>query len=229
MSTLVSTIGSDALNYLGVIAAGETPNTDDQALLIRVLNRLVDSWGAEKIALLGLTTETITFTGAASYTVTTTTRPLKIRSATSVAANGTVMPIRIRTAEEFDAIPDKTRTGIFAEDLFYDAVYATGTLFVTPKPAAGSLQLRGYFAIAAFSAWGDTVDFPAGIERALVNAMVVEAAGAWGLNPTPTQAQLAMEAKGTVKALSMDVLGPHGLAPVGTATEAVSQAAPQGG
>lgn len=222
MSSLVSTIGTDALTYIGVLAAGETTNTDDQALLLRMINRLVDSWSAEKIALLGLTSDSITLTGAASYAVTTTHRPLKIRSAATVAANGTVMPARVRTAEEFDALPDKTRTGIFIEDLFYDAGYASANIYVTPKPAAGTLQLRGYYAIALFSAWGDTVDFPAGIERALTENLAVMAAGIWGRPLDQTLAAMAAESKGIVKQLSMDVLGPHGLAPVTSATEPVT-------
>lgn len=231
MSSLVSTIGTDALIYIGVIAAGETPNTDDQALLLRMLNRLVDSWSAEKIALLGLTTDSITLSGAASYTVTTTHRPLKIRSAATVAANGTAMPTRVRSAEEFDAIPDKTRTGLYVEDLFYDSGYATGNVYVTPKPSAGTLQLRGYYAVSLFSAWGDTVDFPAGIERALTENLAVMAAGVWGRPLDQALAALAAESKGIVKQLSMDVLGPHGLQPVTAVTEPVTapgQAAPQG-
>src|SRR5690348_8908263 len=179
-----------------------------------MLNRLVGSWSAEEIAMLGLGTISITLTGAASYAVTTTQRPLRILAASVVAANGTTMPVKVSMAPEFDAIQDKTRTGIFIENLFYDTGYPTGNIYVTPKPAAGTLQLRAYVAITAFSALSDSVDFPVGYERAIIENLSVMAAPIWGKMVPQSLAAMAAESKAIIKKLSDDVLGPTGMAPV---------------
>ena len=214
MAITVQALANDVLTYIGVTAAGETPNSDDSNLLLRMLNRLVGSWSAEEIAMLGLGTISITLTGAASYAVTTTQRPLRILAASVVAANGTTMPVKVSMAPEFDAIPDKTRTGIFIENLFYDTGYPTGNIYVTPKPAAGTLQLRAYVAITAFSALSDSVDFPVGYERAIIENLSVMAAPIWGKMVPQSLAAMAAESKAIIKKLSDDVLGPTGMAPV---------------
>lgn len=211
--SLVSDILTDALNYIGANAAGETPDTDDQGLSLRVANRMLDSWSAKKLSLVtGVKVGTYTLSGAASYTYGTGqtwngSRPIKIKSAASVAANGTVMPIHIATAEEWAKIVDKTRTGIFVEDLYYDDATPSMVVYVTPMPAAGSVQLFTYEAITAFATWGSTVTLYPGMERALVTVLAFELCLPFG-RPVPDELpQLAAEALNTVISLWSEISG----------------------
>ena len=54
------------------------------------------------------------------------TRPIKIKSASTLASNNTEKDARIATADQWAQVPDKSRTGIFVEDLFYDNGFPTG-------------------------------------------------------------------------------------------------------
>ena len=117
-------------------------------------------------------------TGAASYAL--PARPTKIRAASVITAAGLQMPARVILAEEWASIPDKTRTGLFAEVLFFDAGFPTSNVYLTPKPGAGSLELQSYFPLGITFSAGDTVAFPPGYERSLIAALAVDLATEYG-------------------------------------------------
>jgi hypothetical protein len=209
----VATVIDQALTYIGVIAAGETPAAEDYTLGLAAVNWMLDSWAAEKIAMLGLKKAAYTLNGAASYTIgpagtwNVTPRPLKIKSAGVVTAAGLVAPVTWVDAKGWESISDKTRTGLIAEHGYYDQGSPLGTVYLTPKPAAGTLDIISYENIAAYTATGDTVTMPAGFMRPLVLNLAVELCVPYGKEISQSLAALAGQSKQAVKSLYNEILG----------------------
>jgi hypothetical protein len=159
-----------------------------------------------------LTRDAHTLTGASSYTIGSgatinTARPLKILSA-SVNVSGACESAEIVTAEQWGAIPDKSRSGLFAKAALYNAGYPTGTLYLTPTPASGgTLELYSLKALSTFSATSDTIDLPPGYEQALQAALAVAIAPSFGRAVPAEIAASASEAKESIAALNASVLG----------------------
>jgi hypothetical protein len=217
MSTAVQDLIQDALYELGVYQPGETMTTDDSGLGQRFLSRLVDSLQAEKIAIMGLKNPTVTMTGAASYAITAgASGPIiKIKSARVVAANGLEQPVEIVSAETWEQIRDKTRAGLFASFLYCDYGWSNSTgqaatIYLTPKPSAGTLSLITYEQLLNISAMllSDTIKLPPGYERPVVHLLAKELALTYGkpINFGGLDV-LAAEAKATLKALQAEIMG----------------------
>lgn len=216
----VATVTADALTYIGVIAAGETPAAEDYTLGLSAINWLLDSWAAEKIAMLGLKKAAYALTGAASYTIgpaatwNVTPRPLKIKSGGVVTAAGLVAPVTWVDAKGWESISDKTRTGLIAEHGYYDQGYPQGTVYLTPKPSAGTLDLITYEAITAYTATSDAVTVPPGFMRAITLNLAVELSVPYGKEISQSLAALAGQAKASIKVLLNEILGDDNPAPM---------------
>lgn len=196
---------NDAHSHLGVLPAGATLGLDLSTLGLATLNRLLDGWTAEQIAVNGQTVQTIALSGAASYPL--ATRPVKVESASVTDAAGVEQLAPLVTAKEWSQIPDKTRTGGFAEAAWYDAGIPTANIYLTPKPAAGSLQLRVIAPIAALGSLSSSVVVPPGVEKALVYNLAVDLAASLEKPVPPSVAALAAATKDALKTLSADVFG----------------------
>ena len=211
--SLVSDIIDDALFYIGAYGTGETVSSADQTFGLRCVNRLLDSWSAEKLSPIGINNATYALSGAASYTFgptktwAATARPIKIKGASTIAANGLERPARIVTAEEWVQIRDKTRVGLFIDALLYDDGYPTGNIYVTPKPAAGNCSLWTYEAITQFVNLTDAVSLPPGFETALVKLFAMEMCLPFSRPIPDGLPQLAQAAKLTIQTLNAEVLG----------------------
>lgn len=180
MISLVTDILTDALIYVGAYAQGQTPNTDDMALALRVINRKIDSLSAEKLSMVGMVRAGYALTGLIVYAYgpnevwNQQTRPIKIKSASTQAINGTEMPAKILTADQWAAIPDKSRTGVFVEGMFYDNGYPTGNIYVSPMPASGSFVLWTFEPIVQIASQSGTVDLAPGFTEVFVTMAAQE-------------------------------------------------------
>ena len=58
MAVTVLDIGTAALRDLGVLATGETASSEDSDAMLAALNRLVDQWAAERMAIYSQTRTT---------------------------------------------------------------------------------------------------------------------------------------------------------------------------
>lgn len=211
MTSPIPDILTDALIYVGAYAQGQTPNTDDLSLAFRVINRKLDSLSAEKLSMVGMHRAAYTLSGAASYTFgpsmtwNATTRPIKIKSASVLAANGTERPCNLPTADQWAAVADKSRTGIFVEDLFYDNGYPTGVVYVSPMPAAGSVILWTFEAITALPNQTGTVDLAPGYTEAIVTIAAMELCIAFQRPVTQEMAGAAGQAKDVISQLNAEI------------------------
>jgi len=208
----VQDFATNTLVLIGSHDPGETPSSSDSTYVMNALNRLLASWSAMQFFVHKMTKDTFSLTGAASYTIgpaatINTARPLKIRAAAVVVGNVS-QTLEIKTAEQWAALQDKTRAGKFAKCLYHDGGYPTGTIFLTPTPAAGgSLELYSVKALSGYSTLGDTFDLPPGYEQALQFAVGAAIAPSFGRTLTPELAAGAQEAKQAIAKLNAEVLG----------------------
>jgi hypothetical protein len=211
MASNISDILTDALIYVGAYAQGQTPNTDDMSLALRVMNRKIDSLSAEKLSMVGLKRASYPLTGAANYTYgpgqtwSAMARPIKIKSASTYSASATQHEARLPTAEVWSAILDKTRTGIFIEDLFYDNGFPTGIVYVTPMPSGGQCILWTYEAIPQLAGTTGTVSLAPGFEQTLVTIAAVDLCSAFQRPLTAELNNAAMQAKQVIVELCAEI------------------------
>lgn len=214
MGTVLEAI-TDAMTMIGALGVGETASTEDAALGLRTLNRMLNSWQAERIGILGLSLATYSLTGAVSYTFgpgktwNATPRPAKIKSATCVTAAGIVKPIQIVDAQGWQAIPDRTRTGLLVEALWWDGGVPDGNIYVSPKPSAGSVELITYNPITDYATTAASLVLAAGFDRPLIYCLAADLAPAFGKEISQSILGLAMQAKQTISALNAEILGPE--------------------
>jgi len=208
----VQDILNTALMHIGALAPGETPNANDQALALVWANLDLELLSAKKLSPLGLLTATYALTGAASYTYGSgetwnAPRPMKIKAAAVIAANGVQKEVKIASAEEYRAIPDLTRTGIYVEACFWDMGYPTGNIYVTPMPSAGTMLLETYQAIIDFVNLTDTIDLAPGFPICIINRLALNLCFPFQRPVPEGLPQLAEDALTTIASLQTEILG----------------------
>lgn len=204
---------NEALRHIGVLASGETPNTEESADGLTALNQLISSWNAQALPIYSLTRDAFTLTGPGSYTIgsagtfVTTSRMVKIEAAAVVTSTNISKPVRIVTVEEWTAFLDKAATGNFADVMYYDHGYPSGNIYLAPKPTGGTLEVYSYKPIASFAALSDSVAFPDGYERALAACLALDLAPQFGRPITQDLQQLAAESKTAIFGLNQAIVG----------------------
>jgi hypothetical protein len=217
----ISDLLTDSLILVGAYAQGQTPNTDDMSLAFRVINRKLDSLSAEKLSMMGMKNMYYPLTGSSNYPYgpgllwNATTRPIKIKSASTVSQIATEHPARILTADQWAAIDDKSRTGVYAEAIFYDNGFPAGNIYVTPRPAAGSMSLWTFEAIPALPSQTGTVALAPGYEQAIVNIAAVELCIAFQRPVTQELMVSATQAKQVIVELNAEIYNAPAPPPAG--------------
>src|SRR5262252_595344 len=201
----VSDLIKKSLQLIGVVAAGETPSPEDLNDGFDKLNMLVRSWNAQQLPLFAISKQTVTLTGANSYNL--ATRTLRIKSATVITSIGTSQSPAIVDVLGWNGIPDKTRTGVFAESLFCDYAYPTAAVYLTPRPASGTLEIWAHPALAQFTSTSQVIDLPDGFERALCYALAIDLAPEYGRSAPPEVVDIANESKNAITQLNAIVMG----------------------
>lgn len=211
MVSNISDILTDSLVFVGAYAQGQTANPDDMALALRIVNRKLDSLSAEKLSMVGMKRGQYALYGAASYTYgpgmtwNATTRPVKIKSASVLATNGVERPCNLPTADQWAAVPDKSRTGIYVEDLFYDQGYPTGTCYVSPMPSSGSVILWTFEQIPSFPDTVSQVNLAPGYTEAIVKIAAKDLCIAFQRPVTQEMADSETQAKSVIVQLNAEL------------------------
>lgn len=211
MTNLIPDLLTDALIYVGAYAQGQTPNTDDMSLAFRVYNRKIDSLSAEKLSMVGMLRSQYLLTGAPSYTYgpgmqwAATPRPIKIKSASVIATNQVERPCRINTADQWAAVPDKSRNGVYAEDLFYDNGYPTGVIYLSPMPASGNAVLWTFQGVSLLPNQTGTIELAPGYAEVFVTMAAVELCIAFQRPLTEELNAAALQAKSVIAQLNAEL------------------------
>jgi hypothetical protein len=193
---LCSDLIISAFRKISVLAAGETPNSDEYADALASLNVMLESWSAEQIAVyqivnspqpLVATQQTYTMGIGGNFSV---PRPLKIESAGIITPDLLRHEMKIVGALDWAKIEEKALTGKLPKVLYNDNAYPLLNLNVWPIPnatgGAPTLDLYVWAQLQQFATVGDTFSMPPAYFRALVYNLGLELAPEYG-----SQAQAA--------------------------------------
>lgn len=197
-----------ALRTIGAIAGGETPSATEQADALEALNAMLDSWRTESLSVYATRDETLTLTGAASYTIGTggdlnTTRPVKIESAYQRISD-TDYPLFLASSSAWARLSAKSTTGTTAEWLYYEPTQPLGTIRLYPNPSSGTLHIVTWVPLASYAATDD-VSLPPGYQDAITYNLAVRLSPEFGRTVTPEIAALARATKEVIQRVNFRV------------------------
>ena len=181
MSNLLQ-VGTGALNSIGMLGAGQTPNAEDGALMLRYANLLLDQWGTKRLYLYyvsarpysltaGLSPHTIGPSGATFTAV----RPTFVESAqANVPGSNIWLPMSIVDKAKWDAIRDKGSEGDIPDIIWPQYTFPNLTINTNPLTrAAVSILLGCWEPFTAFSDLFTAVAFPPAYEEFLEASLAV--------------------------------------------------------
>lgn len=171
--TTAATIIKDAMVEIGAVGSVDTPEPDDSAIALRILNRMLDAWTAKGLLAYHIRWESVTLTAAtASRTIgpsgnINTTRPVRILNGSFTRASGIDKELMIGTRDQWAQIEDKTLVSERPGIVYYEASSPLGVVHFWPLGVC-----TAYLALeAALTAFVDqTTDYtlPPGYEDAIV-------------------------------------------------------------
>lgn len=142
MISTAQDIITDALQIIGVIAANETPATEDLNLGLRTLNGMLGRWSASSLLIRSTTEDSyVVPAGTTSFTIGSggncnTGKPIKILNAYMRDSGGTDTEVRIIEYEEYDSYVNKD-VAATPDALYYDPGASQGgtlgTAYLYPK------------------------------------------------------------------------------------------------
>lgn len=174
--TAVSTLVTDAMYAARVLGQDETPSSADSQLVLRRLQRMLDSWANETQMVFEQTAETFnTVAGQQSYSTSLLAlgRPIKFESM-RVTVGGVDYPVDPIDQAGWNSIPIKTVASIPAV-FFYDPMMAQGTIQFYPVPYA-AMTVTVYAQRTLTGALTLTTDLalPPGYEAAIVAGLAAD-------------------------------------------------------
>jgi hypothetical protein len=198
-----------SLQRLGVIAAGETPSSEDLTLALTRLNVLKDSWRTQRLFTYALVRTT--FAIAANdgvYTIGTggdipiarPVFPLRIRLIDTTASPTQEFPVSVLTDAGYAALPQKALTSTWPTSVYYNPTSPLGTLTFWPVPTASTLQGVIYTPNdSGVLAITDTLDVPAGYQLFYQENLAVHLGPDFDRQPSAELKESARDAKADVK------------------------------
>lgn len=165
------------LRKIGVHPAGEVMGADEAQDALDELNRMLETWGAQRRLVYRRVAATKQVTpGVPTLTVgpggdIDITRPLAIREA--YFRIGTIdYPIEIFYADQYANIGLKSLQTFWPTVLYYDPSFPFGTITFYPIPStAGEFHVQVDMQFAPFAAITDTLSFPPSYADGLVYAL----------------------------------------------------------
>lgn len=224
MSYLASDLINSALRKIGVLAAGETPNSDESTDALASLNALMESWSAEEATVYEivnfqnvLTAATQTYTMGPSGAF-NTPRPLKIESAGIITPDGLRHEMKIVGPIDWAKIEEKSLTGKLPKVLYNDNAAPLITLNVWPIPSASggapTIDLYVWSQLQQFATIGDSFAMPPPYFRALTYALAIDLAPEYGSQAQAAAAGLAnLAASSKAEVIALNESNARGLEP----------------
>lgn len=179
-----------ALQEFGGIGATDAPSNEDATFVLGKLNRLLDTWNADRGAVYAAAFATYNLTPNLSpHTIGPTgtfvvgQRPVSIDDAGLVLNNVTPnvrLPIRIRTDQWWAAQTVKSLATDVPTDLYYEADWPNGSLFFWPVPDLNyQVELRTRIVLAQLGL-NDAFSLPPGYWDAITLTLAETLVDAYG-------------------------------------------------
>lgn len=214
--TTVRTLITGSMKDLGAIAIGETPTADEIQDGLEVLNGLLGTWQTESLMVYSRRQEVFNPPiGQQVYTIgiggdINTQRPVIIESAKMRQNSGSSNDLDIyvcKSYKDYADITTKNVSSTLITAVYLDATWPLGNLYVWPvlSSSAYSLVLWLWTSLPTYSTIDDDLALPPGYERALRANLAVELAPRYGREIMPALAKIAVESKGQLKRLNIDV------------------------
>ena len=196
MTTALQLVTS-SLRKLGAVAAGETPDADEQSDALESLNQILESWNLKGLALFRRENAAYTLVPSQqAYSVGSGAdfdgaRPITLHSA-FVTRGGIDYPIAVLTQAQWNDILQKSTESQLPEAVYYEPTFPDGTLRFWPVPLeALPVTLAIDMQLAVVADINDDLSFPPGYERALLYALAVDLAPEY---PAVTLSQSVIDA-----------------------------------
>lgn len=152
----------EALELLGVLGEGESPNANQLTSCGMTLNMMVKHWQADGLNIFALAKQTVNLVAdTASYTL--SPRPMAIMNCVREhSTDGTHIPCDILNRNDYVGLTDKTSGGA-PVSVYYDPQVGTANkLYVWPVPEDTTYDLVVWYqrTLEDFDAATDDADFP---------------------------------------------------------------------
>lgn len=201
MTTALNIIERSLLD-LQVLGEGESASAQQASDGLIYLNDLIQSWSLEGLLINSVTTDSLTMTGATSYTYGTggtfnQGRPITALSA-YFTSNSVDSQVQIITREQYEALPLKTSSGGIPDVVYINYTYPLATVYVYPVASSGTLNVSTQKPLTEQATTATVLSMPTGYERALRLNLAVEIMPQYGLQDQLIM-QLAAKAKQDIK------------------------------
>jgi hypothetical protein len=198
-----------ALRLIGQLAQGEEPDADTYADALVALNQMLDSWSTERLSIFCMQDQT--FTWGANFTSRTVgptgdfvgLRPVLVDPSTFYKVNNITYNLMLLNVDQYNAIALKTVTSSLPQCLYVNMTMPDATLYVYPVPSAAfELHLMSVTELTQPATLSTELVVPPGYLRAYRYCLGVEIATEFGIEVPPRVAQIASQAKRTIKRIN---------------------------
>jgi hypothetical protein len=204
------TIIKDAMVEIGAIGMVDTPEPEDSAHALRLLNRMIDALGVRGVY--AYHTDWIVYTlPAATQTRTigsggniNTTRPVRLETGSFTRVSSIDRELKIATRDQWAMISQKTLDRSWPEWVYYEASSPLGTLHFWPQGAC-DVHLAIQQRLTAFADLSTDYTLPPGIEDMLTLSLSERLCRPFGRPIPGTLAQAAANARRAVKTANAQV------------------------
>lgn len=213
MATAFDLITS-ALRLAGVLANDETPSAGDANQGLSVLNDMIDSWNAQRLAIFTTRSDDFPFVlGQQAYTLGiggnfNIPRPARIDSMSAILltnpANPIEVPMAMWTTEDWQNMPVKVVNGSFPQGCYDDGGFPLRTLNFWPIPTTqqNSVRIYSWQALTAPPLLTSAIAFPPGYAEAFRYNLAVRLGAEFNAPASATVVTLAISSMATVKTMN---------------------------
>jgi hypothetical protein len=202
MTITARVLVEDALQDCGVLDPVETMTAEQADHGLRTLNRIIDSWRANRLFVFAVTDVSATFSGAtatvgASLTV-NTDAPIRFLPGCYYVRDGESFPLVEWTAEQYSAVLTKAASG--DPEAFYFDRKIPGTVTVWPVPAtAPTYHFMVMSKLSAFADLDTAYSLPDGYQEALHYSLCERLPTAYSMQVDPANAAHARRAVAVIR------------------------------
>jgi len=200
-----------SMQMIGALGSGETPTGDEVADGLLTLNAMVEEWTAQGLTMYAVTRYTkVLVASQASYTIgasggdITAPWPARIEAALlrdTAADPDLEVPLRILNLQEWQALTQRSTTGTWPTDLYYNASYPLGTIYLCPVGTSTdrTLVLDLPTPVSSFSTADTAIALPPGYDKLLRYNLAKELCAEYQRPLDPIIAEMAVKSMTHVK------------------------------
>ena len=186
MSETAQTLIKGALRAIQAIATGETPTNDELQDGLEAMKIMLRHWSAKNIRIYYVKQDTITLTGATSYTIgsggdVNTVRPVSIRGAYVRDSGGVDRVLKIIDEAWYRGLVLKSLSST-VEYLYYNPDYPLGIIYVYPTGGV-TIYLDSLKPLTDPTSITSSIAFPPEYDEAIKYGLAVRLAPEYGKEP----------------------------------------------